>query len=256
MFFKPRATIDDNDLEWQQECWLWLLENFGGQEAMRAHRTVTPSSADFPRSGKTGCDHARHVFNQVAAYFKVDPAGFDLIEQEEDIDPMVAPLAVVHNAPVSPLGTYSADGNRHLITYSPANLRDLEGLIATFAHEICHPLLFSIATAPPGGDEAEEFATDLAMVFFGFGIFGGNQSFQFMQYRDDATGTQGWSTRRAGYLSQNEWGFALAVRALLLEEDVDDILGHCADGLAAHVKKNVRYLAKTPGYLEALVKAP
>ena len=253
MFFRASATIDDEDREWQLECWRWLLENLGGMDALQSYRTVVPSSVDFPRSGKTGFDHAQHVFNQVAAYFRVDPKSFQLVQQEEDIDPVLAPLAVVQNAPVSPLGTYSAAQNMHQITYSPGNLRNLEELIATFAHEICHPILFAIATSPPGGEEVEEFATDLAVVFFGFGIFGGNGSFQFSQFRDDATGTQGWSTRGAGYLTQNEWGFALAVRALLLGEDVEDIVRYCSGGLVANIRKNVRYLQKNPDCLTGLV---
>ena len=64
---------------------------------------------------------------------------------------------------------------------------DLESLITTLAHEICHPILLNIPTEPPGGGDMEEFATDLAMIFFGFGIFGGNSSFQFRQFNNFET---------------------------------------------------------------------
>ncbi|MCP4316285.1 MAG: hypothetical protein GY789_09775 [Hyphomicrobiales bacterium] len=253
MFFRPSATIDDDDREWQLECWQWLLENLGGMDALRSYKTLIPSSSDFPRSGKSGFDHAQHVFNQVAAHFRLEPSSFDLREQEGEIDPVVAPMAVVQNAPLSPLGTYSmAQDGLHQVTYSPNALADLEGLITALAHEICHSVLLGIPTAPPGGDEAEEFATDLAVVFFGFGIFGGNNSFQFSQYRDDATGTQGWSTQRVGYLTQNEWGFALAVRAVLLEENMADIVKYCTDGLAVNVRKNVKFLQENPDFLTVL----
>ncbi|MGL4489382.1 MAG: hypothetical protein ACRCU5_08060, partial [Rhizobiaceae bacterium] len=177
---------------------------------------------------------------------------FKLVAQDTAIDAVVGPLAVVENVPLMPAGTYQLDGNSHLVSYDPALARDLEKLIGTLAHEICHPILFSIPTAPPGNEDAEEFATDLATVFFGFGLFGGNQSFQFNQFRDDATGTQGWSTQRLGYLSQNEWGYALAVRAILTGEDTLQIEKHMSDGLRLNFHKNYRYLSKNKKVLDSL----
>lgn len=255
MFWKAKSTINADDEGWQLLCWRWLIDNLGGVEALKAFPSLSPTHADFPKTGKTGHEHVEAVCAQIAAYFQVDPDSFSLVAQEDAIDPMLGPLAYVENAPRDPLGTYSVADNRHLITYAPGAARDLEQLIATLAHEICHPILLSIPTEPPGGAECEEYATDLATVFFGFGTFGGNRSFRFSQFREDAQGTQGWSTKRAGYLSQAEWGFAIAVRCQLSGEDPTSVMQHASAGLAAHIKKNVKYLAKHEKILAPLLDA-
>jgi hypothetical protein len=255
MFWLVKSTLDADDEAWQLATWRWLLDNLGGMERLRALPSKFPRRADFPPSGLTGHEHVVFVFKHICGLLGVEPGAFELRPQDEAIDPHVGHLAIVKNAPQDPAGTYRADGNRHLITYSPALSRDMERLITVLIHELCHPLLFAIPTEPPGGSDNEEFATDLATVFMGFGIFGGNQSFQFSQYRDEASGTQGWSTRRSGYLTQNEWGFGLAVRALLTGEDASQIEKHASDGLAINVRKNLRYLMKNPHMIDDLISA-
>lgn len=252
MFWKRQPTIDENDEAWQLEAWAWLLQHLGGLETMRSYRVAAPSHADFPPSKLAGHAHAEFVFGQVARRFRVATDAFELVAQEEDIDPVLAPLAVVKGVPANPAGTYSVSANRHAVTYAPSLLGDLEALIATFAHEICHPILLDIPEEPPGGGDMEEFATDLAMVFFGFGIFGANGAYKFSQYNDAATGTQGWRSTRAGYLTQAEWGFGLAVRQLLLVEDEPTLLTYLSTGAAAHYRKNFRYLKDRADLLQTL----
>ncbi len=253
VFWKPKPTIELDDETWQIDAWKWLLSNLGGCETMRSHSVVLPIKEHFPPSGKSGLCHVEHVFQQVTERFGIDPDGFELQLQEDDVDPVLNPLAVAQNVPVDPLGTYSvADKNRHRVTVAPKVLKELESLIATLAHEVCHPVLLTIPSDPPGGRELEEFATDLAMVFFGFGVFGANSSFRFSQFSDSATGSQGWAVNRAGYLTQAEWGYALAVRTVLLDEDEDAFSGYLSDGAHAHYRKNLRYLRKKPDTLSGL----
>jgi len=220
---------------------------------LKAFPSKHPRAADFPKTGLKDADHVQAVFQTLCGMMAVNPADYDLQPQQDAIDPKLGGLAYVANAPLDPAGTYRRRDNRHLFTYGPGTVQDLERLITVLAHEICHSVLFTFPTAPPGGDEAEEFATDLAVVFFGLGVLGGNQSFQFTQMRDDAQGTQGWSTRRIGYLTQNEWGFALAVRAALTGEDVAPIKDYASMGLYANFQKNARYLKKRPDRLAFLL---
>lgn len=249
MFFRPKATIDEDEESWQLETWGWLLDHLGGVDALRARPSLMPSHDDFPRTGRSGRDHVEAVFAQVAEAMGVEVEAFRLEEQDASVDPKLGPLAVVQNAPVDPAGTYSLQDEAHVVTYDPAQAGDLQSLIATFAHEICHAILLAIPERPPGADDApllEEHATDLATVFFGFGVFGGNEAFRFEQYQDAATGTQGWQTRSLGYLTQNEWGYALALRAALSGEPLDDTVRHASSALGTHVRKNARYLARNP----------
>jgi len=255
MFWSLKPTIDADDEDWQLGAWAWLLDNLGGMTALKTLASKYPRHADFPRSGLTGHAHVAFVFSQICTMLEMDAAAFELRQQEAEIDTHVGHLAVVKNAPQDPAGTYSSDGNRQVITYEPGIAGDLERLIAVLVHELCHSILFAIPTRPPDWAENEEFVTDLSTVFFGFGIFGGNQSFQFAQFRDDASGTQGWSTRRIGYLTQNEWGFALAVRTMLTGEDISLVKQYASSGLHANFEKNYKYLAKNRDKLDELFAA-
>jgi len=244
MFWQAKPTIDPDDEEWQLGAWAWLLDNLGGIDAIRRHPTRFPRNADFPRSGLSGHAHVEFVFVHLCSLLGLDPAKFELRSQENAINPHLDTFALVQNLPVEPAGTYQLDENREIVTYEPSAARDLEHLISVLAHELCHSILFSIPTRPADWGDNEEFMTDLAVAFHGFGIFSGNQSFQFTQFRDDATGAQGWSTRRLGYLTQNEWGFALAMRAVLTGEDIAPIKECSSPALHTHFKKNLKYLSK------------
>lgn len=256
MFWKTKPTIDEDDLDWQLEAWSWLLQHLGGVERLSIYPTLVPSSDDFPPSGKTGAAHAKFVVGQVASWMDVDRDRFRIELQEQNIDPILGPLAVAQNVPQNPLGTYSGDwSNRETITLDPTLLSDLQNLIATCAHELCHGVLRDIAVPPPGGWEMEEFLTDLTVAYFGFGVFGGNTSFQFSQMRDVGHGTQGWSMSKAGYLTRNEWGFALAIRSAIGGESLDRALRYASRDLAAHVRQNAKYLAKNPDVLDTFKSA-
>jgi hypothetical protein len=242
MFWSTKPTLSEDDIEWQLGAWAWLLENLGGIDRLKSLPSKYPRQADFPRSGLSGHAHVEFVFAQVCGQLGVDPSNFELVAQ------------IVKNAPRDPAGTYSRQDNRQVITYEPGSARDLEHLIAVLAHEVCHGILHSIPARPDDWGDNEEFVTDLATVFFGFGLFGGNQSFQFSQFNDVGSGTQGWATRRLGYLTQAEWGFALAVRILLTGEDIEPIKQYAVEALGSHFVKNHRYLSKHPALLDALAR--
>src|SRR5258708_16168780 len=91
-------------------------------------------------------------------------------------------------------------------------MRNVEGLIATIAHELAHIKLL--------GEERmsknNEPLTDLTTIIFGLGIFGANSAATFQ------TGKFSWSHGRQGYLSQMDWGYALGVFAHIRGENFTD----------------------------------
>ena len=252
MFFKLKPTVDQSAINWQLATWTWLIENLGHRFDLVNRKTLIPSASDFPPSTNVQTEHASYVFRQVAKYMGVDTKDFQLEIQEDGFDPVLGNLAIAQNVSANPHGTYrKSNDEKHVITYSPLLLENLEGLIATFCHEICHPVLLSIPQEPPGGSEMEEFATDLAMAFFGFGIFGANTAFSFNQYTDIGGGAQGWSFEKSGYLLPGEWAFALAVRSILVDEDYNPYASYMKPATLADFKRNRKFLKKS-GMFEAL----
>lgn len=256
MFWRTNSPLDADDEEWQLECWAWLLRHFGGAEALRKRPLFLPTDAFFSRPDQNGPLAAVHYFKQVAKYLAVDPARFDLVAQEHSINPVFGPLQVLQGAPQDPAGTFSMSrGGGMKITYDPAIVHRPMKLIATFAHEICHPLLLSVPEEPPGGAEMEEFATDLAVTFFGFGVFNSNTAASFNQYRDTATGTQGWSFERQGYLSPAERAFALALFMQMRGQESRVAAGHLESGPLAYFQKATKYLSRMPSIASDLLAA-
>src|SRR5687767_5570721 len=101
----------------------------------------------------------------------------------------------------------NSDG-KYDVFIEKALLFDPEGMVATLAHEFAHIKLL-------GENRIEtnhEDLTDLTPVVFGLGIFNANASFKFKQ------SFSGWSHNSAGYLKQQEWGYALALYAYYREK--------------------------------------
>lgn len=247
MFWSVTSPLEADDEEWQLACWRWLLENFGGAATARARPLILPTGAFFRHPKAEGHAAALDWFAQVAGHFGIDANDFDLVAQDEAVDPVVGPMQVVVNAPASPAGTFSmAESGRLTISYDRRLLAQPMQLIATLAHELSHPLLLSVPEEPPGGAEMEEFATDLAVTFFGFGIFNSNTAAMFRQFSDAGTGTQGWSMDRQGYLSPAERAFALALFVHGRAEDERQARDHLEPGPLAYFKKAAKYLAAHP----------
>jgi hypothetical protein len=77
------------------------------------------------------------------------------------------------------------------------------------AHELGHFLIHGFSSPAPGGDEAQEPATDVCAVFLGFGVFTANAAFRFQGL--DRGVMQGWRFRRLGYLGQRPLSYAQAI---------------------------------------------
>jgi hypothetical protein len=128
-------------------------------------------------------------------------------------------------------------------------LHDPASLVGTFAHELCHYLIAVVGEPLPQGGETLELATDLAVAFSGFGVFGANRAHAFERHQD-AFG-QGWRSQRNGYLSERTWAFAIAL-FLSLRDDPGGAQSWLKPSIATDVAKACRYLERKPHILESL----
>lgn len=137
-------------------------------------------------------------------------------------------------------GTFSKYEGQVYITYGMSGLARPESLVATFAHELSHQLMHSVDALPPGGEQAEEPATDLCAVFLGFGIFVANAAFSYEGFRTPTA--EGWRVRRQGYLDQNSLAVALAIFALLADAPADEMLRHLNTNPRTYFKKALKHV--------------
>jgi hypothetical protein len=119
-------------------------------------------------------------------------------------------------------------------------MKDPMTLVAVIAHELGHIILLR----PGLVDRAEpdmEPLTDLLTVFLGFGIFTANAAFRFEQHQDGRS--QGWSARRQGYLSEEEFGYALARFAYERGEMKPAWVSFLSTNVKTFTKRSIAWLA-------------
>ena len=218
--FRDSAFLDADDEEWQAETWHWLLQRLGGLDDLKRSPLVVPTRDFFPPTAATGEARVAHVFESVKRHARMPDHECRLMAQPKRPETQVAQFTILK--PIEgqlPLGTFRVDGNGALITYDPDMVDQPVKLIATLAHELAHYRLDLLNETPPGGETNLEFATDLATVYLGFGLFGATSAFQFEQHGDAFS--QGWRWSRQGYLAEREWLFALAVFFQLRDEPIE-----------------------------------
>ncbi len=243
----------DKDLEdWSFETWAWLMAEFGGMAQIGRSHLVVASRDFFPPTEATGQAKAQHVFDCVKTAMGMDSWECQLVANERRAShQQVAQFNFVQNHQ-DPSGTFQVQGNQAIITYA-ADLTDKpHALVPTLAHELSHYLLRAAKHAPPGGWEAEELVTELAVAYAGFGVFAANNAFAFEQHQD-AFG-QGWSSKRNGYLSERSWALAIAVFLALKGEDTlwAEADRRLKPGLADMTRQARKYLARKPELLAPL----
>jgi len=249
--FKRKPLLSDEDFLFQMECFKWLLRNYGGNAFYNETNLVLPTKEFFPGSADTPSEMAEMVFSHVRKHAGMEEWPCELEAQEPDPERRVAPTLAVQGGEYSPLGTFSAESSKKIvITYNPSIVGNSTQLIATFAHELAHYLTGACTEEPPGGWDNWEFATDIAAVFMGFGIFQANSAFNFTQYTD--VDSQGWSSSRSGYLSEGEFSFALAVFIKLKNIDPNEVYPHLKRNIKSYVKKALLELEEAEEYKELL----
>lgn len=88
-----------------------------------------------------------------------------------------------------------------------------------------------------------DFSRDLLTVFFGLGVFTANSAFRFRQWSDGSL--QGWRAERKGYLTEEMFGYALAVFAMMRGES-SPAWGQFLEGsVKTYFKNALKYFEKT-----------
>jgi hypothetical protein len=209
----PRPLITPEEEGWQFSCFEWLMRGTGGFGRFRHAVVVLPTDTFFPQKGQRSPALQEALFAQIKAHAGMGEWACTLAMQEADPSMYLTPRISVQGSLGTEAGTFRRSGSQALISYNPSLLADPMAFVATMAHELAHFVVSEIAEEPPGGAENLEFATDMAAIFLGFGVFLVNSSFRFWQSGNSI------ASRRLGYLSEEQRIFALAMFTQLLGQD-------------------------------------
>jgi hypothetical protein len=215
LFGKSRFL--DADLEdWFLETWAWLMSKSGGMDRMHNTPLVTPTRDFFPPTEAVGHEKALHVFECVKSLMGLQAWDCDLVAKTRATSQRVDEYLFV-NGGGGAAGTFQVRDGRVTITYASDLVDHPMALVSTLAHELAHYRLAILGEHGPGGQEAHELATELAVAHAGFAVFSANSAFDFSRHSDGMG--QGWRTSRSGYFSDRTWAFALALFLTLRGEE-------------------------------------
>ncbi len=239
-WFTPKCPVDSEDKAWIEEWMLWLIEEFGA-ETFRDITVVLPTDEFFPDPFEDEDDLTLMV-NRVCGYMGVDPSRVEVdlfTEQNKELHHGMRAFEASHEGVA---GHYRKRRGKFFIGVESTQLDNPMSLIATVAHELAHVRLLGEQRIPYD-HEANEPLTDLLTVCLGMGIFTANSVFSFNQWTD--TFSQGWEVQRHGYLTEEMFGYALAIFAWTRSES-DPVWSKFLQGnVRDYFRHSEKYLAKT-----------
>jgi hypothetical protein len=218
------CPVDEDNRRWLEDSFLLLLAFFG-KENTRQRKVLVPHHSDFPivynGSEETGFETLRIVARQM----EIEPEHIhlefydDRVKEVATGSPFGQGIYLTADKDESgAAGLYWGKGqdDKYLVSLVRSKLQQPENMVATLSHELAHIKLLGENRIV----DNDEKLTDLTTIFFGLGIFNANAAFQTYRGIDYS----GW--QKLGYLSQMEWGYALALFAYVREEKNPKWIGH------------------------------
>lgn len=219
--FDPDGSpVEEEERLWLEEAFIYLVSLFGKAETQR-RKVLVPDRRDFPirYDGSERC--AIETLHVVARQMETDPVHIKLDFYDED-------LRVITDG--TPGGMYwgKQESGHFEISMALRILHEPEEIVSILAHEVAHIKLLGENRM----EDNDEKLTDMTTIFFGLGVFAANSAFK--------TFNTGWS--QSGYLTQMEWGYALALFAQLRNEDEPAWLEHLCTNVRADYSQSRHFM--------------
>jgi hypothetical protein len=245
--------FDEAMVQWHFAVWEWLLRNFGGAEHIAQRSLVLPEKTFFPDALTN--DHAgvASVFEHVKKYIGVAewPCHLEPLDEMRSDQDWSQRFAISGQwSSNTPAGTFQWTEEGVAIRYSTRDTKDIVALVATLSHELCHYLLATVKSDPPGGWDDHEFHTDIACAFTGFGVFQCNAALTFKQWGDHRG--SGWSYSRKGYLGESEHAYGLAMFCALTGTPPSHVVRYLKGNAPANFTLALQDLSRREMELDAL----
>ena len=204
----PKPPVSDEISHWVDDGFKRLAKMLGHERMLNA-QVVLPNDHFFPDAYNGSKAAAIAMAERIATYMGVAHGSFsvELYAENETAWRESVPLWHGETSDAAGLYFHKPEEGRLLVGIHADQLADPLSLGATLAHELAHVVLLGGGLLDADTPDMEPM-TDLCTVFLGMGVISATAAYQFKQWTN--TGTQGWSTRRTGYLPEPLWGYALA----------------------------------------------
>ena len=132
-------------------------------------------------------------------------------------------------------------GELPVVSVRESTAEDPMVAVAVMAHELAHVILLGENLIDAESQDMEPF-TDLATVYLGLGIFNANAAFRYQ--KRETYRRQGWSVSKSGYLTEEQFGYALAKFAFERGERKPEWAKHLASNIRPHFDAAAKWFAK------------
>ena len=233
---KIACPVDETKRQWIEYAMKWLFVNFGEEfcKEQKVYASVKELLDDFGLQKASLND----LGDIIAELMQIDKAEFEISVYEEgarEIDTDAGTVLVkTDEEEKTSAGLYLGknEAGKYDIGIQKNMLKNPVGLLAAIAHEFSHIKLLGENRIK----ENDEHLTDLVPVVFGLGIFGANSAFTFSQSIDY------WGYQSSGYLSQMEWGYALAVHSWLRDEKHPEWINSLPRNIKSDYSKSLLFM--------------
>lgn len=241
-WFTPKCPIDPDGKTWIETSFNWLIEELGS-DVLHGVSVALPTEEHFPDPYDGSRTSVRRMVERVCGFMDIDPADIELRFFESDDATRFHPLAADGSTNSHDLGTYHMrhDG-RYVIRLDLAQSRNPEMMVATIAHELGHVILLGEGRLDPDHPDHEPM-TDLLTVFYGLGVFNANTTVVFEQWTNSQY--QGWQMGGGGYLTEEAFGYALALFAYARGESKPAWSRYLNVNVRSYFKRALKYLSRT-----------
>jgi hypothetical protein len=239
-----------------QQAWIetsmhWFVGQFGQEPPLG--EVVLPTSGFLPTPYSATPEQICRMVAQACEVMSVKATGVDVelfghagggdaTAQESDKNRTV--------------GHYYVKNGRPVIGLDTREVSDPAYLTAIIAHELCHARLLGERRITSARKDHERL-TDLLTVYLGFGIFTAHAALSFAKaargwsaqplgYLDErvlnAARNEGYS--RLGYLTEQEFGYAMACHCWLRRETEPAWAPYLDPGPRTHLRQGLAYLSR------------
>lgn len=237
--FKKPILLEEESIQWMFDAYGWALDQFDAGYFYHHSELILPTNEFFPGRVDNHDDMAQLIFQQVAQYMGVSHWPVKVVaEQACQISnkaefTIEGPLRQKDAAadPQVPAGQWLE------IPYSPNQISNPEGMIASFAHIIAFYLGQFANEPPPGGGDYWPHSTELLAIFGGFGLMFANSAYTF---KGGCGSCYNPLANRDAYLNERQSTYALAIFATLKNIPGKQVLKHLKGHLSGFYKQSVK----------------
>lgn len=234
---KPlNPTVTPEDKDWIEKNLVWFIEVFG-LDKLKEEPFISPINDNFPYTNLDDTEQFQKLFEQLCKYWDLNPNEI-LVKFFDDFKSKQWTTWIPHGTFNEPGGLYqqlyTTEEKRFNIQIAKSNLKNPQLLVAVISHELAHVKLLG-GNYINRNDADMEPLTDLASIYFGFGVFVANSC----QTKDIY-----WISR-SGYLPNQLISYANALICYITETNPDKYLEYLNFNTSDLFKQDCEFLQNT-----------